>query len=130
MAGISIGIKPPEYPEWVNEVFEAMPPEAREQSIKTGIYSACYKQEDGQFRIIPFVSAMSNRVPVLPEAKDVVTALVLVDVLYPWTYLPGDSTQESVCKHCGYTFTTRLCGPQCPFCYKYEWQDLEAENGK
>ena len=119
--GISIGIKEFDYPQWVIDIYDEMTPIDRERNTKSNIYGACNKIDDG-YKIIPLISQLSNRVSVLPEAKDVAVALILADLHYPWAYLPGKTTKTFICKHCGSKYDKcPLKDPQCPSCEKWEW---------
>ena len=124
MSGITIGIKKPGFPEWVEEIYNKMTPEDRELNTKSNIYGSCSKTEDG-FKILDFISALSNRVTVLPDAQSVAVAIALADGIYPWTYLPGDSIKPYTCKHCQHKFESRGKDPRCESCGKYSWQEIE-----
>lgn len=118
--GISIGIKEFDYPQWVIDIYNEMTPEDKERNTKSNIYGVCNKTDDG-YEIVPLISQLSNRVPVLPEAKDVAVALILADLHFPWAYLPGNSIKTYTCKHCGHKFDCPLKDPRCPSCQKWEW---------
>lgn len=122
MAGISIGIKRPEFPVWVDEIYEQMTPDERELDTKTNIYGSCCKTNEG-YQITAFVAALSNRVSMLDTAEQVAIAISLADSIYPWEFLPGNSTQDYKCKHCGAEFETKMRRPACEKCGKYEWED-------
>ena len=118
--GISIGIKEFEFPQWVNDIYDEMSNEDRERNTKANIYGLCDRTDKG-FEISPFISQLSNRCRFLPEAKNVATAFALADNLYPWSYLPGVTIKNYICKHCGFKFNSRLKDPRCPFCHKWKW---------
>jgi hypothetical protein len=117
---ISIGIKEFEFPPWVIEIYDNMTPEDRERNTKANIYGICNKTNKG-YEITPLISDLSNRVPVLLEAKDVAVALILADLHFPWAYLPGNSIKSYKCKHCNHEFDTPLKDPRCPKCHEWEW---------
>ena len=127
MSGISIGIKEFEFPQWVNDIYNQMTPKDRELNTKANIYGSCNKTENG-YEIIPFICSLSNRISVLPKPKDVAIAISLADCIFPWEFLPGNSLQDFVCKHCGFKFKSRLKQPQCQFCHKYQWQESKVSN--
>ena len=120
MGGISIGIREFEFPQWVKDIYDCMTPKDREMNTKTNIYGICNKTDDG-YEIIPLISNLSNRVSVLPEAKDVAMALILADLHFPWAFLPGKTIKTYTCKHCSFKFDSPLKDPQCPSCHKWEW---------
>ena len=124
MSSISIGIKKPEFPEWVEEIFNEMTPEDRELNTKSNIYGSCSKTKDG-FKILDFISALSNRVTLLPDAKSVATAIALADMMAPWTLLSGDSIEPYTCKHCNHKFESHKKDPACESCGKYKWEDYK-----
>jgi len=118
--GISIGIKEFDYPQWVIDIYDKMTPKDREMNTKANIYGVCNKTDDG-YEIVPIISQLSNRVSILPEARDVAVALILADLHFPWAYLPGETIKTYTCKHCGHKFDCPLKDPQCPSCKKWEW---------
>ena len=126
--GISIGIKEFEFPQWVIDIYDEMTPKEREMNTKANIYGICKKTDDG-YKIIPLISDLSNRSPVLSEAKGVAVALILADLLYPWRYLPGQTIKPYICKHCGFKFDSPLKDPRCPHCKKWEWSE-QAQKGE
>jgi len=118
--GITIGIKDFEYPQWVEDVYNCMSPKDRENNTKSNIYGMCIPKESG-YEIIPFVCGLSNRIFILPEAKDVAIAIAIADAHYPWAFLPGQTIKLYNCKHCGFKFKSCQKDPQCPFCHQWEW---------
>lgn len=128
MSGISIGIKEPEFPAWVDNIYDNMTQEDRKRNTKANIYGCCRKIKEG-YRIIPFMAGLSNRVPVLPDANSVATAIILADTIYPWSYLPGQNIIKTICKHCGFKFETPHTenNIRCPFCKKWDWQALSEQ---
>lgn len=126
--GISIGIREFDYPQWVIDVYDEMNPKDREMNTKANIYGICNKTNDG-YKIAPLISQLSNRVPVLPKAKDVAVALTLADSHFPWVYLPGSSTKAYICKHCNFKFDAPVKDPRCPSCKKWKWSEA-TKGGK
>jgi len=122
--GISIGINKFDFPQWVIDIYNNMTPEDRELNTKANIYGVCNKTDKG-YEIIPLISNLSNRCPVLSEAKSVAIAISLADGLYPWTLLPGQTTKSYTCKHCDFKFDSPKKDPRCPFCKKWKWSQGE-----
>jgi len=121
MGGISIGIREFEFPQWVQDIYDCMTPQDREKGVKTNIYGCCNKKDEG-YEIAPIICNLSNRVSILPEAKDVAIALTLADAHYPWVFLPGRTTKLHTCEICGAKFDTNLKDPKCESCGKYRWE--------
>lgn len=120
--GISIGLKEFNYPQWVIDIYDNMTPKDREMNTKANIYGICNKTNDG-YEITPLIANLSNRISVLPEAKDVAIALILADLHFPWAFLPGNTIKTNTCKHCDFKFDSPLKDPRCPSCKKWGWQE-------
>ena len=84
--GISVGIKEFEFPNWVNDIYSKMTTEDKELNTKANIYGLCNKTDEG-YKIIPLISNLSNRCPVLWEPEDVAVAICIADAHYPPVFL-------------------------------------------
>lgn len=125
---ISVRINKPTLPQWVHDIYDAMDESEREANVKANIYGICHQQSDGEYEITPMISALSNRVKILPDIKSVIIALSLADTMYPHSYLPGSQTKNYKCKHCECEFETHEKDPPCKSCKKYTWES-DSEDG-
>lgn len=124
---ISLGIKEPQYPEWVHAVYEAMSAEQRKFNTLTNIYTCCkFHQTENVYEILPIISAMSNRIEKGLDAQGVATAIAIADIVTPREYQPLLENIEHTCPNCGFRFNSASKNPFCIFCRKYGWEAEEA----
>jgi len=137
MSGLNVGVKSPEYAEYIEKVYELLSDEDKEMIIKTEIYACCrpspeaqkeyqdyckahpeYEDREGwnhEYEIGKFVSRQSNRTK-HGNAQHVATALRIAMGVYPFSFLPMDEEVDYICKKCGYKFRTAVKRPRCQFC--------------
>lgn len=121
---ISIGIKEYQWPDYINDIYKELGPEARELILKALIHMVITKKEN-QYYIIPFVSGMSNRCEIQKEISGPASALVLTASLVPWTYNERLEVKPYTCPCCGKVFDSREKSPKCELCGKYDFEEQE-----
>jgi len=83
---MEVGIKPLEYPEYVNELFAELSDEKKERIVKSVIFQNVEEidsDNEYKYKISPFFQRMSNRVETLPK-KEVLDSISLTESILIW----------------------------------------------
>lgn len=119
---MSIIITPnePEYPQYVNDIYNQLTNDEISVIVKTTIYQSVNKCD--KWKIREDIAGFVNRVSETDKIGDVIEVVVMANALYPSVVFQCGESHEHTCPLCSHKFYDCDKDPRCPLCGKFSFE--------